>query len=571
VWFLIAVALAGELPGVCEPGTFLASDGRCTGSYSPWRAGGMTEWSPLRGGQLLSFVSTFGPNLASGGQRGVAVLDPTTGAVWSVQPPFAGSAGRSLDPDDASWVLEHPLTADGDGRLRRLDLIHGAWEDMASHPAPSRFWTAVRLDEGGILVLGGVRGEAYRADVWRYDDRADAWFEEARLPEPRAGAVAVAIDGGVRVCGGQAEAGPVRGCVQWDGASWASAADPPTGRRRDGWSPSHTLPDGRTLVEQFHRAPQIGDVDLELGLFPVAARVPGGGLVVVGDRGVWVDADGGLSALPAVPGDPHGPGIAVLGETVVVVGGASDGPLDTGWACTRDGTKWTAIPRMLEAVETPALETLPVVAHAGRVWVFGGDETSAAWSWAPGERRWRDHRPAPVHGSVAVPVGDRIWVLGRPGEGAAWIDPAGAWTAAPGPPVSLVTPAVVELGDGDLLVAGGTVSDDASAAVWRVDRTTGAWSKEPPLPDEHTQPSAVRLPDGRVLLAGGDRARAAIRGPDGVWVSAAPMLRHRRLPVLGVLADGRVVIAGGGGSGGAKVELEFYDPSGALWDLPTLP
>jgi hypothetical protein len=138
------------------------------------------------------------------------------------------------------------------------------------------------------------------------------------------------------------------------------------------------------------------------------------------------------------------------------------------------------------------------------------------------------------------------------------------------------SPAMVELGDGRVLVAGGllpTKFTTQTAEIW--DPAEGAWTSVAPMHRTRDGMGAVRLPDGRVMVVGGKMDAKLIGTLDqseiydvdtDTWTEAAPMSEKRINHTVTLLLDGRVLVTGGG-----KVDPPFsktaetYDPGTDTW------
>jgi hypothetical protein len=179
------------------------------------------------------------------------------------------------------------------------------------------------------------------------------------------------------------------------------------------------------------------------------------------------------------------------------------------------------------------------------------------------------HDPASAGDAYALPDG-RVLAVGQVGGSAAGpvevFDPAtGRWTAA-GRLARPTSSATVALDDGSLLVIGGVTDDEADGVrrplpdVSRFDPTTRTTRQVASLPSGRSGAIAVRLRDGRVLVAGGTVEEEAFGSLDAapptdtalvydpatdVWSQASPM-PFADSPGQGLLlADGTVLVVGG--------------------------
>ena len=107
------------------------------------------------------------------------------------------------------------------------------------------------------------------------------------------------------------------------------------------------------------------------------------------------------------------------------------------------------------------------------------------------------------------------------------------------------------LPNGKVLVGGGTYGRDIVPTVELYDPATGTWSFASPTEFLRSDTTATTLPNGKVLVAGaGDE-----RGPQELydfktnnWSETPPMSTFRYAPTATLLADGKVLVAGGSDS-----------------------
>jgi N-acetylneuraminic acid mutarotase len=205
-----------------------------------------------------------------------------------------------------------------------------------------------------------------------------------------------------------------------------------------------------------------------------------------------------------------------------------------------------------------------------------------AGRWAPtgSLRAFRDFH-------TATRLGDgSVLVAGGSTGGPATVkaeryDPAaGVWTATG----SLTTPreshTATALTDGHVLVAGGlTIPPPGFAAqstptVELYDPATGTWASTGSMLDGMIGHTATLLPDGRVLVAGGSTyvglgaiGRAELYDPStGAWTETGSLQTARWNHSAALLADGRVLVAGGITADGAVTSTaEVFDPATGLW------
>ncbi|TGY94242.1 galactose oxidase [Marinicauda pacifica] len=98
-----------------------------------------------------------------------------------------------------------------------FDLEAGRWSTLAPLPVPAAGprgagGLAAAQVYGTIFTFGGEwfdDGGGVYDQVWAYDTREDRWREATRMPTPRHGLGAVALDGAIYTIGGAAQAGGV--------------------------------------------------------------------------------------------------------------------------------------------------------------------------------------------------------------------------------------------------------------------------------------------------------------------------------------------------------------------------
>ena len=138
------------------------------------------------------------------------------------------------------------------------------------------------------------------------------------------------------------------------------------------------------------------------------------------------------------------------------------------------------------------------------------------------------------------------------------------------------SPAMVELKDGRVLVAGGllpTKFTTLTAEIW--DPTESAWTTVAPMHRSRDGMGAVRLPDGRVMVVGGKMDAKLVETLDqseiydvdaDTWTEAAPMSEKRINHTVTLLLDGKVLVTGGGKEDGPfSKTAETYDSGTDTW------
>ncbi|MEO7733825.1 MAG: kelch repeat-containing protein [Kofleriaceae bacterium] len=258
------------------------------------------------------------------------------------------------------------------------------------------------------------------------------------------------------------------------------------------------------------------------------------------------DAPSSAWSVTTMPRKALEPGVAALGQQVVVLGG-----FDTG---ARDGLDITA-----------------------RTDVF--DVAEGTWSQLPDAPvRW-------THINLAV-VGTTLYLVGglegsqfvARGESFA-LDPiARSWgTRAAMPPGDERGAAGVVTAAGRIYLLGGASTTDALATCLEYDIVADTWSALPDLPAPRSHPAAMRMTDGTLIVAGGLETLDSSRPRGEVWALSPPGAANRvwqaRTPVPSDLRGGcaygvvlgELVCAGGESGIDARNVVQSYDPYLDQW------
>ncbi len=255
---------------------------------------------------------------------------------------------------------------------------------------------------------------------------------------------------------------------------------------------------------------------------------------------------------PTMPRLALEPGVAALGQQVVVVGG----------------------------FDTSLAEGLDITA---RVDTF--DTTSGTWGTLP---------DAPVQWTNInlATVGDRLYIAGgleglqyvAHGEGFVFDPIDKMWQ-----PITAMDPADargasgVVTAPGRIYLLGGASTTAALATCLEYDTIAGTWSHLPDLPAPRSHPAAMRMIDGTLIVAGGFASLDASEPRGDVWALPPPGVASRtwqpraamQAPTDPALRGGcayGVVLGGlvcaGGEAGQAVSELvESYDPYLDKWTM----
>jgi non-specific serine/threonine protein kinase len=291
---------------------------------------------------------------------------PTTTATTT--PPATGSLvpGEWREVGEAPTARQQVATASLKGQIfvvggltesgattkvEAFDPFISAWRDAPALPVALHHAMAVSY-RGELVVIGGWTPEGAdltavtSADVYALRD--NEWVELEPLPEPRAAGAATVVGDEIVVVGGQDATGElVQSTEVFDGESWRSGAPIPTQREHlaaasDG-SYAYAV-GGRQLSSEansdaLERYDPQSDSWEQLPPMPTARGSLGGaavikddGLIVVGGEEpttvlgtveVFDISEQAWSPAPELPTARHGAGIARIGTTVFVIGGAT--------------------------------------------------------------------------------------------------------------------------------------------------------------------------------------------------------------------------------------------------------
>lgn len=152
-----------------------------------------------------------------------------------------------------------------------------------------------------------------------------------------------------------------------------------------------------------------------------------------------------------------------------------------------------------------------------------------------------------------------------------------AWVALPGPRLARAEPALAQLEDGSLVIAGGISHAGYLSSVELIDGHTGLVRQQGALNKPRRFSAASSLQGGEVLVTGGyamDGVLAACelyRPAANASSATGSMRRSRYLHTATLLADGRVLVAGGeneeGQGGGYEASAELFDPAGQTFSF----
>ena len=270
--------------------------------------------------------------------------------------------------------------------------------------------------------------------------------------------------------------------------------------------------------------------------------------------------------------------------TVLATGGFGGGSALVSaevYAPVPDG--WTAAAGMAQARFAHTATLL----EDGRVLVVGGWDletplaSTEVYMWPLD--RWRSDDPMTAnrrwHTSTLLADGNVLVAggLGEVGQGEGALASAEeykpalrAWSPTEDMTKARYRHTATALGDGTVLVVGGTGETIALASTELYDPASGQWIATPSLSVPRYFHTATLLADGRVLVAGGWKdialASAEVYDPiTGTWSATQPMVKARYHHTAVLLADGSVLVA----DGQQDKEGAFVLASAEVYDLAT--
>lgn len=391
----------------------------------------------------------------------------------------------------------------------------GEYAPMPSSPAKPRSRAGVvALDDGRVILAGGLDAAGNGlTSVEMYDPDDGTWTALASLSAPRLEpGIAALASGQVLVAGGL---DPVTG----NELSSAEYVVPPS-------SAPTTLPSAPNAMLKAWRAMR-------------SARLPSGKILFAGGfatdtanrpvptlfdpaTGTWQELVDGVYAA--------GAGVAALpGGRVAIVGGTSGGAVLDNVQIAVESASGVSLGGPASVLRLPRTDAAVVAV------TFAGGATKILVSGGA-TQIGRGRRTAAVE---LLDVSGAIPTSSFAGERDTRHRAGGA---------------VVRLGDGRILLAGGFGGAAATSEVW--DPGTQHADETPLIPAGRTTHSntAVALGDGTALLAGGDDAADTwIFNPAGAVFASGTRATLAITPILGIRAAGTVL------EGASALRLRFFD------------
>jgi N-acetylneuraminic acid mutarotase len=402
---------------------------------------------------LAAFVQPLPPATApvpppSGPRQNVgqAVLVPT--------PPSA-QGHTSSQPPSSSTTSTNPPGTKGSTPVKPVAAAPtvgpplGSWKPAASMATARSFSATATLDNGDILVAGGVGpGMQVLSSAEVYDPANGRWSSVGSLSTARAGASATVLDNGdVLVAGGYDSTGrPLR---------TAQLYHPKKGT----FSKTGSLHEARAFASA---------VPLTGGNVLVAGGV-GAGHTPLRTAEVYHATTGRFTTTGSMStAHAFGAAVRLPGGQVLVAGGEdATGPLTT----------------------------------AERY-----DPSSGTWSSAG-----RMNQPRAMAAGAALQDGD-VLVVGGAADGDVYDPKTGIWSATAGMPAAVTMPMVSALPDDQVLVTGGVSDGSSTRTAVLFEPNASSWRSAGSMQTAVSGAAIAGLSNGQVLVAGGGDVSATQGG-----------------------------------------------------------
>ena len=534
---------------------------------APLQAGMTYQWSVIPGsstgaitsGQGLdvigfsagSEVGTFQIQVVVTNRLGVSATAQGTVTVergtWLGKDERAGipCAIQDFLPLPSGRVLVFPDCSSRPGAMASYDPATGAWRAAASMSGGAAE-TATLLADGRVLVTHQLSAEIY-------NPATDRWAEVGAMNASRQQHKAVLLlDGRVLVVGGdllgRAELfHPATGTWTFTGSTGKSRIHPE----------ALLLPSGKVLVVG-------GDESLPNTLETYDPKT-----------GVW----GPLGQVDRV-GLGYSVTLLASGKVLVAGGHASEDPADScdGYSLARlydpVADQWTATGSMLSARYLHCA----VLLSSGKVLVTGGQPYRHAGAWQykaelydPSKGTWSLTGPSRLASGLCKRLSNGTvlaakTLAGDPGF-EVYNPSTAAWALPPSGVPQRDAYSMVRLGDGRLLVSGGSRAPYADAEVY--DPMASRWNATGSMVSLRSSHATTLLADGSVLASAGIDLGSAERYDPGTntWTAAGNLITPRYGHRTTLLNNGRVLVMGGlnNADDRALASSELFDPATGDW------
>ncbi len=281
-------------------------------------------------------------------------------------------------------------------------------------------------------------------------------------------------------------------------------------------------------------------------------------------RTPWVEG-------PELPGPRLEPGVAALGQQLVVLGGFDQNVVQ-GLRITSDVVAFDPVAQTWSNLRSApvAWTHVNLAASSATLFLLGGQETqqfiakgeSYALDTDQMNAQWRPLAPMPLgqeRGAAGVVIAPpHVYLIGGSSSTAAvatcldYDFSSDTWTMLPSLPAPRSHPAVMRRADGTLIVAGGLSTldaRDAVADVWALSPGATMWTPRTPMPTARGG-CAYGVQLGQFVCAGGESGQAALSvvetyDPTNDRWTAQPAMPDSRAGTQGAVIANRLYVPGG--------------------------
>jgi N-acetylneuraminic acid mutarotase len=476
--------------------------------------------------------------------------------------------------------------------------------------------TATLLQNGKVLVVGGLGNSNVLSDAQLYDPATGLWTSTGSLNTGRWGHTATLLTNGRVLVAGGYTAGPIACAELYDpiAGTWTNAGVMHSPRVNHA---ATLLPNGKVLVvggydgtagtagaELFDPATSSWTTTGSLTnarYFHTATLLPNGTVLVAGGSGdsdylASVEIYDPVSQLWTATNSLN---VARSGHTanllpngqVLIAGGVSDG----GYLASSElfnpivGT-WTATSNLMTNARSGHTATL---LPSGLVLAAGGSSSNDLAStelFNPATGLWTTNVAMATaryfHTATLLPGGKVLVAAGGGTNGLLAsaelydlaINPAtGVWTNTGNFGLAFTGHTATLLPDGTTLVAGGAVGTPGPEVLTNAelyDAVAGTWTNTGGMITGRANHTATLLPNGKVLVAGGATLSVALASAElydpvmRTWKAAGSLNAARAFHTATLLPNGKVLVAGGSPTNVPISPLstaEIYDPANDAW------
>jgi N-acetylneuraminic acid mutarotase len=540
-------------------------------------------------GGFLIYRSTTGGSTTPKASGSPAPAAPTG---WQLGPasPFPVQQLHAAVLDGKIWLAggltgSTEATAKATDKTEYYDVASRTWRAGPGLPFPVHHAMLVSYQGqvwliGGFLPSGPNLTAAVSNKVLKLDPAKGRWIEAPPLHHARAAGAAVVVGSQIVVVGGRSggqHPGEVPQTEIFNGKSWHDAASMPVpgdhlAAVTDG---TYVYALGGRVLEPAANHNAVQRFDPATGkwtqLTPMPAANSDMGAAYMGGQLITFGGENGLSVfgttraydlasktwstLPSLRDARHGMAVAVIGNTIYAIDGASQ-PLHAGSTNTLQTFVATAAPAAVQVSGTwtlghfspfPVQQLPAAVRNRSQIWLAGGltgsteataratEKTeyydTALKQWSPGP-----NLPFPVHHAMMVYYRNQLWLIGG------------------------------------FLPSGPNLTAAVSDKVLKLDTTTGRWIEAPPLHHARAAGAAVVVGDQIVVVGGRTGGQHPGEVPQTEIFNGKSWHDATSIPVPGdhiaAVTDGRYVYALGGRTlepAANHNAVQRFDPATGQW------